>query len=102
MIHTLKEYLEIYLDKKFILNDFAKSKNVSTAYLIAKFKEYYHCTPYEYLVQCRIDSAINMLKYTHLSIKEIASLLNFNDQYYFSNLFKERVGMSPKKFREIR
>lgn len=100
-IHTLKEYLESSLDRKFLLNDFAAEKNVSSAYLISKFKEYYNCTPYEYLIQCRLNSAVNMLKYTHLSIKEISTMLNFNDQYYFSNIFKQRCGMSPVKFRKL-
>ena len=100
-IHILKEYLEWHSDKKFVLNEFAKMKNVSSAYLISQFKKHYDCSPYAYLIQCRLDSARNMLKYTHLSIKEIAVMLNFNDQYYFSNLFKQKYGISPKKFRQL-
>lgn len=99
-IHKLKKYLESCLHEKFVLNDFAKEKKVSSAYLISKFKEHYHCTPYEYLIKCRMDSACSMLKYTHLSLKEISAMLNFNDQYYFSNLFKQRFGMSPSEFRK--
>ena len=98
-INALKIYLEGHLHKKFILKEFAKSQNVSSAYLITHFKEHYNCTPYAYLLQCRLDSASNMLKYTHLSIKEIAAMLNFNDQYYFSNLFKQKFGLSPAAFR---
>lgn len=99
-IHSFKIYLERSLHKKFVLNDYAKEKNISCACLIAKFKEYYHCTPYEYFIKCRMDSACSMLKYTHLSIKEISSILNFNDQYYFSNLFKQRFGVPPNEFRK--
>lgn len=99
-IHNLKKHLEGCLLEKFVLNNFAKEKNVSSAYLISKFKEHYHCTPYEYLIKCRMDSACSMLKYTHLSLKEISAMLNFNDQYYFSNLFKHRFGMSPSEFRK--
>ena len=99
-IYSFKIQLEESLHKKFVLNDYAEEHDISSAYLIAKFKEYYHCTPYEYLIKCRMNSACSMLKYTHLSIKEIASILNFNDQYYFSNLFKQRFGISPNEFRK--
>lgn len=98
-IHTLKTYLEGYLHKKFVLNDFAATENVSSAYLISQFKKHYHCTPYAYLVRLRLDAAENMLKYTHMSIKEIAAALNFNDQYHFSNLFKQKFGISPLAYR---
>ena len=99
-IHSLKIHLEKSLHKKFVLNDYARENDISSACLIAKFKEHYNCTPYEYLIKCRMDSACSMLKYTHLSIKEISSILNFNDQYYFSNLFKQRFGISPNEFRK--
>ena len=100
VVYVLKTELEGAVNKKFLLKDFAEKWDISTTGLIEKFKNIYKCTPYEYLLRCRLNSAGNMLKYTHLSIKEIASVLNFNDQYYFSNLFKQRHGVSPKKFRE--
>ena len=31
--------------------------------------------------------------------KEIAAALNFNDQYHFSNLFKQKFGISPLAYR---
>ena len=102
VIHILKTEIELSVNRKFILKDFAAKRGVSTTSLIGKFKEHYQCTPYEYMLQCKLNSAGNMLKYTKLSIKEIASMLDFNDQYYFSNLFKQRNGVSPKKFREMR
>lgn len=95
----LKIALECSVNQKFILKDFAISKGISITSLISKFKEHYQCTPYEYLLQCRLNSACNMLEHTNLSLKEIASMLNFSDQYYFSNLFKQRKGLSPSKFR---
>jgi AraC family transcriptional regulator, transcriptional activator of pobA len=41
-----------------------------------------------------------MLQHTELSISEIAYLLNFSDQSYFSKYFKKLVGVSPKFIRE--
>ena len=41
-----------------------------------------------------------MLRNTRKTIKEIAFELNFSDPYYFSNLFKRKYGISPRKARE--
>jgi two-component system response regulator YesN len=37
---------------------------------------------------------------TSLSVKEVAQKLCFSDEYYFSNIFKEKVGCSPSQYRK--
>ena len=39
---------------------------------------------------------------TNLSVKQIAYELSFTDEYYFSNIFKQKVGISPGKYRKIK
>ena len=34
-----------------------------------------------------------------MGVREIASQLSFCDEYYFSNLFKQKVGVSPAAYR---
>ena len=57
-------------------------------------------TPYEYLMEQKTESARNLLKYSLLSVKEIADRLGFFDQYYFSNYFKQKNGISPLEYRK--
>ncbi len=100
VICELKNTVSRSISSKFSLNDFSAAHNVSTSYCIREFKKYYKSSPYNFLLQCRLENAARLLICSSLSIKEIAAMLNFNDQYYFSNLFKQKHGVSPKIFRK--
>lgn len=63
------------------------------------FKDAFDTTPYEFLLECKMKHAKNMLLSSNLSVKEISELLNFSDEHYFSNLFKTKIGVSPKNYR---
>lgn len=47
----------------------------------------------------KINAAIILLESTNMSIAEIASYLNFNDQAYLSNHFKKYTSYSPNQVR---
>lgn len=53
----------------------------------------------EYLTQIRVDHAKRLLRYSTLSVTEIALSVGFNDSNYFSNVFKRSVGLSPLAYR---
>ena len=44
--------------------------------------------------------AKRLLRYENLSVKEVASQLGFDDQFYFSNFFKKQTALSPKAYKE--
>ena len=48
----------------------------------------------------RIESACQYLKHSTLSLKEISTKCGYANQYYFSNSFKKKLGISPSKYRE--
>lgn len=72
----------------------------SKDFVIKRFHTNFGVTPYEYQIQQKIFLASNMLKNTKLSVKEIASSLGYDDQHYFSYMFKKRCGMSPTQYRK--
>jgi AraC family transcriptional activator of pobA len=52
------------------------------------------------LVEAKIVfETIELLKQPQLSIKEIAWQLGYEDQYYFSRMFKKQTGLPPRKYR---
>ena len=69
---------------------------------VKHFKKAFGKTPYEYQIDEKISSAKLILKNTNLPIREIAERLGYNDQHYFSNLFKKKCGMSPSEYRKLR
>ena len=63
------------------------------------FRQHVGQPPHRYLRQLRINRAKELLSGTELSVKEIAALLRFEDNYHFSRIFKEKIGMSPSRWR---
>ena len=66
------------------------------------FKIYTSMTLYQYYIQIKIHKAKELLEQQEdLPIKEIAAKLGFNDQYYFSRLFKNKTGIAPSQWRDF-
>lgn len=72
----------------------------SKDYVIKRFFANFGVTPYDYQLQQKVFSAKNMLVNMNLSVKEIAKSLGYEDQHYFSYMFKKRCGMSPTQYRK--
>lgn len=54
----------------------------------------------EYLTEVRLSHAKRLLKYSNLTVTEIALSVGFNDANYFSNVFKKYLGTSPTAYRK--
>lgn len=78
----------------------ADSLLVSKVQVINEFKKYYRVTPYAYYIDKKIEIAKDMLRTTSSRVGEIADVLGFCEQNYFSNLFKKKVGSSPEAYRK--
>ena len=68
----------------------------SRDYFIRIFRRYMGCTPALFQQLRRLERAKDLL-YSGRSVKETAALLGYSDPYYFSRLFKKRIGISPAK-----
>ena len=55
----------------------------------------------EYVIKCRIERACFLLKYTNMSIAEIAAELNYKTVFYFSRQFKKITGIPPGAYRKL-
>lgn len=55
----------------------------------------------DYCIHVRIDHAKRMLLNTGKSIQEIAICVGYQDEKYFSRIFKKIAGTSPSDFRKI-
>ena len=91
---------ENYEDNTLCLGDIAGHANVSPAYLSALFKKVYGQSISDTITALRIEAACQYLKNSTLSLKEISSRCGYANQYYFSNSFKKKLGMSPSAYRE--
>lgn len=98
----IKHYLDLHLEDHISLQDLGRHIFRSQAQVIRLFKKQFGKTPYDYLLEKRIQTAKLLLKNTNLMVKEIAFKLNFTDEHYFSNRFKAKTGISPNEFRKMK
>ena len=93
------EFLNTRLMKKFSVSELCQYIAKSESQTIRIFKKACGMTPYSYVIEKRIELAKKMLDNTAMKVREIAEQLCFADEYYFSNLFKSKTGMSPLVYR---
>ena len=82
------------------LPEIASKAGLSVSRLSTVFREQTGAPPKEYLLNLKMKRACNYLSMTQLPVKDIAENLAFTDPYYFSRCFKQRIGISPLKYRK--
>lgn len=80
----------------------AKVAGVNPFYLSKLFREETGETFVNHISEKRMQMGKKLLLETEFSVKEIASKIGYNDQNYFSKLFKAKFGVSPTDFRKSR
>jgi len=100
LAHKVRFLLSKSVTSRITIDDIAKKLYRSKNDVIRQFKNKYHVTPYNYLIDLRIARAKNILVNSKKTLAEIANYLCFSSEYHFSNTFKKRVGISPKEFRK--
>ena len=94
-----KKHLTSKWNQKEKIKKYADVCGISESGFYTFFKEWAGESPIDYRNNIRITAAKSMLENSNLRISEIAYTVGFDDQYYFTRIFKKRVGMSPKEFR---
>jgi len=93
-----------YINKEYAsqisLEDMASQINMSRGYFCRRFSEIMHMTPFEYLMQVRIENSSRMLREGKLAVGEIALECGFNSFSYFSKTFKRFTGYTPSKYQK--
>lgn len=92
--HTRCNYMN-----KLTLQKLAHYLHVSESYLSRLFKEETGISFTQYLNEIRINRSKELLSNTQMSIVEIALFVGYEDQSYFTKVFRRLTGMTPKKFR---
>lgn len=95
----IREHLDRQIYGRLSIPQLAKQVNLSPSQLTRVFKKAFGQTPYDYLLSRKIEAACLLLKNTGMSVKETAYRLHFTDEHYFSNVFRQRMGVPPGKYR---
>lgn len=91
---------EHYMDFDISVQKVAESIGISGGHLSHLFRKETNFTMMNYVVNCRIRAARNLLKDYHYKIYEVAEQVGYRDITYFSALFKKNVGVSPSEYQD--
>jgi len=93
-------FIECNYQQKIDLESISRSVNLSPYYFSREFKQMTGYSPYEYLINTRINKAKMLLKKSNMSIKEIAFSVGYSCESNFVDAFHKITSLTPKKFRE--
>jgi len=102
VIYKSVDYIKRNYMKKITLEEVATFVYLSPSYFSKIFKDELGCNFNAYLNKIRIEKSMSLLLNTSEGILRICELVGFEDQSYFSKVFKKMTGVTPGKYRETR
>lgn len=98
-LRQILDYIGAHLDRDIKLADLAQLLGMSQYHFSRLFKQSLSISPYQYLLQQRVERAKQLLKQTDRLIIDIAFDCGFNSHSHLSNQFRQLTGMTPKAYR---
>ena len=93
-------YMERNCGEKLLINEIASKCGYSVEHFSRTFKKYAGKSPKEYISECRVKRAKDLLLNTEKSIEAIISECGFSNRTAFFNKFTSDVGMTPLQYRK--
>lgn len=100
IIHQSVQYIRTHYAEKITLEEMARRVYLSPAYFSRVFKDEMNEPFSAYLNRIRIARSKELLLHRDLRLADIAMMVGFEDQSYFTKVFKKTQGITPLRYRE--
>lgn len=100
VIFEIASFLEKHYHEDISLADIASRFYLSREYISRKFKQEFEVNLSDYLGQIRMSKAKVLLCNPNLRISQVADMVGYQDEKYFSKVFKKMSGMTPNEYRK--
>lgn len=101
-VEKARHFISTHLTQEIRIEDVSRAAGISPYHLCRLFKAHTGMTVKKYLLQERIEAARQLLSTTDRSITQIAALLRFCDQSYFTMVFRRETGRTPGEYRNMK
>ena len=91
------KYIDAHISSSITLSELAEHIGISRSHLCRVFKQGTGLTVNQYIVERRISLAAELLL-TGMNVTRVSEETGFNDYTYFIKVFKQTLGMTPKKY----
>jgi two-component system, response regulator YesN len=98
-MQKIEEYLRSHFQEDINLQDIADRFFLNRDYISRKFKQEFNETITDYLTKIRIEKAKELLGNPTKKIYEIAYQVGYQNEKYFSKVFKKQTGVTPNEYR---
>lgn len=95
------EYMREHINDVITLEELAEVAGFSVSHYCALFRQKTMQTPMQLYTSMKIQRACQLLQNKNQTIKAISYSLGFFDQYHFSKVFKQVMGVAPRNFRRL-
>ena len=92
-------YIKENCETNISMSQVAQKCGYNSSYFSRRFSEYIGASFMEYLTDCRIERACKLLAETDLTVEEIVYNCGFTNRTRFFRVFRNKVGITPKKYR---
>lgn len=96
-LQKMLDFIYTHYSEPISLNDLARAANVSRSEVGRCFKSFMNASPFEILIQHRLQMAHHLLADGIHTIDEVSTACGFNTVNYFRKQFKAKYGMTPGK-----
>jgi AraC family transcriptional regulator len=95
------EFLHAHFAEPITVGTVAEVVGIHPTHLARVFRQFHRCTVGEYVRRLRIEFACREAASSEHSLTEIALAAGFYDQSHFSRTFKQLIGITPRRYRNV-
>ncbi|MFZ4451667.1 helix-turn-helix domain-containing protein [Salibacterium aidingense] len=99
-VRQIRDFIHRHLHEPVDVMMVAEYLNLTPGYVSTIFKKECGVSLKRYILEQKTKEAKRLILYSDLPLSEIAILLHFNDQTYFTKVFKRMTGQTPLQYRK--
>lgn len=94
-LHNAKEYINDQIGMQIGLEEVARAAGMNKFHLLSHFRKRYGATPYQFLLEARLQKANELLSSQKYTVSEVCNMVGFESIGSFSNTFMKRFNIRP-------
>ena len=99
-LHYAKDFIDSCYMTGMTLDKIAGIAHLNAAYFLRQFKNYFRVTPYQYIIQRRLDEARKLLEISDMSVTDVCFSVGYYDLTSFIKLFRKYFRLSPEGYQK--
>lgn len=101
LVEKVRDYIFCHIHEPIRVAEIAEEVGVTSNYLSEQFSKSMGITLKQYIIEEKIATSEQLLKYTEYSLQEISSFCAFSSQSRFSEYFQRKNGVTPARYRKL-